>query len=608
MIQFDSRNPFYKNPTGAVAVGTPVTFTVLTDRMQGAKSVRMVTRSALTGVEQNYALVWQGLRGCVETWQGTIQPDAPDVFFYHFAVECKDGPVLLQKGAASASVAGNGSDYQLTVYDAAGALPVQYDVMYQIFPDRFCNSGAPKENVPDDRILRNDWGGQPYYKPDASGTVRNDDYFGGDLPGITQKLDYLAGLGVTTLYLNPVFEAHSNHRYNTADYSKIDPLLGTAEDLEKLCAQAQKRGMRILLDGVFSHTGSDSIYFNREGRYQCLGAYQGEQSPYYSWYHFTQFPDKYDAWWGFPTLPVADKDNESYRAYLFGKNGILKSWLRRGIAGFRLDVADELPDGFLDALYACVKDEKPDAPVLGEVWEDATCKIAYGKFRRYLLGGQLDGVMNYPFARAILAFVRDGKDLREPVEQIVEHYPPHALFHSMTLLGSHDTPRALTALTGDHPQSEDRDYNAVHALTPQQRALGLARLRLASFLQFTLPGTPCIYYGDEAGMEGYRDPFNRGCFLWGGEDQELTEWYRALAALRREHPALVKGDTRVWQADDQIFCFLRSCGDEEIFCAVNRTDTPVTVHLPACTGAAAVFGHLENGMLAPTACAAWLLR
>lgn len=276
--------------------------------------------------------------------------------------------------------------------------------MYQIFPDRFYRSGTTKYNVPQDRYLHQRWGSQPEWRPNHQGEITNSDYFGGDLEGIIQKLDYLQSLGITCIYLNPIFEAHSNHRYDTADYTKVDPLLGTKEDFKRLCKEANKRGMHIMLDGVFNHTGSDSIYFNRKGRYQTLGAYQSQESPYYDWYQFYQWPEQYACWWNFETLPNVNETNETYNAYINGTDGVIQTWLKAGADGWRLDVADELPDLFLDDITKAAKQVKPTSMILGEVWEDASNKMAYGQRRRYLLGKQLDSVMNYPFREAIIGF------------------------------------------------------------------------------------------------------------------------------------------------------------------------------------------------------------
>ena len=426
--------------------------------------------------------------------------------------------------------------------------------------------------------MHGDWYEQPEWRPNAAGEITNSDFFGGDLKGIEQKLGYLESLGVTCIYLNPIFESHSNHRYDTANYEKIDPLLGTEADFRALCTAAKARGIRILLDGVFSHTGSDSIYFNREGRYGDGGAYRSQQSPYYPWYSFRRWPDDYECWWNFITLPNVREGNPAYDAYINGESGIIRRWLEAGAAGWRLDVADELPDCFIDSLNRAVKGFDENALVLGEVWEDASNKTAYGVRRRYLMGGQLDSVMNYPFRDAILGFLcgAHASLMMDRIETIVENYPPQVLDILMNHIGTHDTERALTVLGGEPAGERGRAWQSAQRMTPDQRETALERLRLASLLQFMLPGVPCIYYGDEAGMEGYRDPFNRACYPWGREEEDLLAWYRYIALLRREHSDILKhGKLRSVYAHGDILSFERyietEYGEKALFIAVNRS-------------------------------------
>ena len=372
-------------------------------------------------------------------------------------------------------------------------------------------------------------------------------------------------MGVDFIYLNPIFEAHSNHRYNTADYTKIDPLLGGEGDFARLCREAAALGIRVLLDGVFSHTGSDSVYFNQARRYPLDGAVNRPDSPYRSWYHFTRYPDQYDAWWGVKTLPETVETDPSFLEFITGEGGVIAQWMEKGASGFRLDVADELPDPALDRIAQRIKAFGPDKIVLGEVWEDASNKVSYSQRRRYLLGGQLDSVMNYPFRTAILEFLRlgDGAGFFRRVMEIAEHYPPSVLHSLMNPLSTHDTLRALTCLGGELPgrpqdaqyggdgeggedgglppiqpgdiyaQGRDREWQAARMHPSSRQYLeGVTRLRLAMVLQYLLPGVPSIYYGDEAGMWGYNDPFNRCCYPWGGEDRPLVDFVRRLGAFR----------------------------------------------------------------------------
>lgn len=580
MTIFNSRNPIYRSPTGAVATGTRVHFKInLPRNMQCSAAYLLMqdTNGRITCLD----MFWCGMYDKDhEWWECHFTPAETGLYFYHFELRTSRGRSVLKKDIGGVARTGGGSDWQLTAYSPDFETPdwLAGGIMYQIFPDRFYCSGEKKENVPTGRKMHKSWTEQPAWRPNAEGKILNNDFFGGDLKGIEQKLDYLQSLGVTCIYLNPIFESHSNHRYDTANYEKIDPLLGTEEDFRSLCAAAKERGIHIMLDGVFSHTGSDSVYFNREGRYGRGGAYNDPDSPYYPWYTFRQWPDNYECWWNFVTLPNVREENPAYNKYINGENGIIRRWLDAGASGWRLDVADELPDIFLDNLTESVKAHKPDAMVLGEVWEDASNKTAYGLRRRYLLGGQLDSVMNYPFRDAILGFLNGEHSslMMDRIETIVEHYPPQVLRILMNHIGTHDTERALTML-GDEPAgSRSRAWQARRKMTPEQRETAMERLRLAALLQFTLPGVPCIYYGDEAGMEGYRDPFNRACYPWGSEDEDLIAWYRYIALLRREHSDILKeGKLRNIHSRGDIMSFERyvetPLGEKALFIAVNRS-------------------------------------
>ena len=523
----------------------------------------------------------------MDVFSTTIQPQEPGLYFYYFDLYTGYRKLYAGQLGEAYVTTGDGEAWQLTVYEKDFQTPshLRGGVIYQIFPDRFFES-SPHATMPyADRIYRPDKRSEPYFWPNEQHEgYLNMDYYGGDLPGIRKKLTYLASLGVTCIYLNPIFRAHSNHRYDTADYSKIDPLLGSREDFSSLCAAAEKLGIRVVLDGVFSHTGSDSVYFNREGRYETPGAFHSQQSPYYPWYTFRQWPNSYDCWWNFDTLPNVKETEPSYNEYINGEHGIVRSWLKAGSSGWRLDVADELPDEFLDRLTAAAKAETPDALVLGEVWEDASNKTAYGVRRRYLLGRQLDTVMNYPFRDAILGFLLGGDPLAfcETVESILENYPPQCVRLLMNHIGTHDTERALTVLGGEPSGSNGREWQSCHALSPEQREKGRRRLKLASLLQFTLPGIPCIYYGDEAGLEGYKDPFNRSCYPWGHEDQELLEWYRTLGQLRREQRSiLAEGGFRTRYADGNLLAYERyqetDAGEDSLLIVVNRSHRPQSI-------------------------------
>ena len=583
-IPYNSRLTYHKSPFGAVCEGENVTLRIVLPRSICCTGASVIVNSD-SGKSQIYPMTWERMENNDEEWwRVTLSFDEQGLYWYHFAIAQKSGgSVITRFDNSTGRISADGTSFQLTVFSKDFKTPdwIKGSVIYQIFPDRFCNSGKKKNGVPADRVLRSDWGGEPMWEPDENGKIIKYDFFGGDFKGIEQKLDYLESLGVGCIYLNPIFEAHSNHRYDTADYEKTDPLLGTKKDFTELCKAAAKRNIRIILDGVFSHTGSDSKYFNKENRYKTLGAYNSENSPYYEWYKFKNFPDEYDCWWGVDILPEINEENDGYIDYMAGENGILRKWLKAGASGWRLDVADELPDKFLDALRSAVKAEKSDAFILGEVWEDASNKISYGKRRRYLRGGQLDSVMNYPFADCLISFAVSGKaeGFNDRIAEICENYPKAAVDCLMNHIGTHDTCRVLSRLAEpQHGGSGMQRYKG--ELSEERRAFGKTLLKLVSSMQFTLPGVPCIYYGDEAGLGGGDDPFNRGCFPWGKEDKELLEHYRFLGKLRKEHKVFAEGDfIPVSAALGCVAYERRGCG-ESIMTVANRNNHSIVYILP----------------------------
>ena len=499
------------------------------------------------------------------TYTTDLIPKYSGVHYYYFSYTSNGVRHYIKRGDACHGTLDQGEMFQLTVYNEDYQTPqfLKGGVMYQIFPDRFCSSGKMHDNVPSDRVMR-EWGELPYYKPDQNGHVWNNDYFGGDLDGIRSKLDYLKDLGVTCIYLNPIFESHENHRYNTANYRKVDPLLGTNEDFRELCKAAKTRGISVILDGVFSHTGADSIYFNKFGRYPTPGAYQSEKSPYYSWYHFWGNKE-YESWWGIDTLPNVDENNPSYTKYICGDDGVLDYWLSLGAAGYRLDVADELPPHFLRHVRRAIKSADPNGIVIGEVWEDASNKISYGERRAYFQGQELDSVMNYPLKEAIIQFVRskNTKLFRETVCMLLDHYPKCSLDCLMNILGTHDTVRILTALGG--VLAFDKEEMNELRLTREQYAIAVERLKAAALLQFTLFGVPSIYYGDETGTEGYSDPFCRKCLDWERIDEELHAHYARLGKIRGAYGVFREGEYKEVFADEHCVVFERR-GEREVVC------------------------------------------
>ena len=464
-------------------------------------------------------------------------------------------------------------EFKMLIYSENFETPKWFHdcVMYHVFVDRFCK-GEKKVPVRDDAVINDDWyGGVPQYGNLPGDFCANNMFFGGTLWGIIEKLDYLQSLGVNVLYLSPIFEAYSNHKYDTGDYSKVDEMFGGDKALEELIAECNKRGMHIILDGVFNHTGDDSVYFNKHGRYGDGGAYRDKNSPYHSWYSFTRYPDSYDSWWGIEILPRLCTSNPAVEEYLAGEYGIAAKYLKKGVAGLRLDVADELPDSFLERLNKTAKGVRKDAVIIGEVWENAADKCAYGKRRKYFRGSQLDGVMNYPIKEGIVSFVKtgDAQSIKDAVCDIYSSYPFSCSLSLMNIVGTHDTERILTVLGTDRYKGMCGDELKNLVLSQEELEDAKEKLLCASVLQFTLPGVPSIYYGDEAGAQGGRDPFCRMPFPWGRENKDITKHYKKLCEIRRKEKALCSGEIESIDTCGCVFCFTRCSGGEKITVCIN---------------------------------------
>ena len=477
-----------------------------------------------------------------------------------------------------------GSRFRLLIYEKDFTTPEAFGcgVMYQIFTDRFFrgeSEGAKSIKVKDGAILNMDWQkGIPQYAEYPGAPLKNNMFFGGNLWGVAEKLDYLESLGVTYIYLCPVFEAYSNHKYDTANYEKVDEMFGGDAALDNLITQARERGIGIILDGVFNHTGDDSLYFDRYSNYGGKGAYSDPESPYRSWFHFKNYPEQYESWWGIDILPKLNQENENCRRYFTGEGGIIQKYIDRGIAGWRLDVADELPDEFLDELRISAKKASGgEAVIIGEVWENAADKVAYGKRRRYFRGRQLDSVMNYPLKNAIVSFCHwgDGETLYNTLTEIYSSYPPCVSHKLMNLLGTHDTERILTVLGRDEEDEFlDNAKKAKKRLSRSQRESGIELLKIAATIQFTAYGIPSVYYGDELGLEGYGDPFCRMPMPWQDMGEryraELLEFYQTLGMIRREEKALDGGDFYVVRHSESDIVYVREREDSRVIVAANR--------------------------------------
>lgn len=570
-IYHNSHDIYYRRPFGAVEAGTTVDLKLRLAESVKVKSVKLRIWQDKTGevllkmraCEKNSEAVYMQAElktasmGCL-TW-------------YYFIIDFEDGRTVYY-GNNKQQQGGEGSIYdyqppafQVTVYDKGAKTPDWFkgSVMYQIFPDRFCRRETGNLPIKKDGVYHMDWQDKPFYFKDVdTKEIIAYDFYGGNLAGIKSKLNYLKELGISVIYMNPIFQAQSNHRYDTGDYHTVDPLLGTNQEFNELCEAADEMGIRIILDGVFSHTGSDSKYFNRYGHYNSVGAYQSKESPYYEWYDFVNYPHEYHSWWGFDTLPNIKEITPSYMDFIiFNKNSVLKHWLSLGISGWRLDVIDELPPEFSRAFYHELKQENPDYVMIGEVWEDASNKQSYGVAREYLCGHEMDSAMNYPFRQAVIDFLLgagDAETVCRVLYSLYENYPRENFYAMMNLLGSHDVERVLTVL-GEAPPSKNVPAirQAEYKLPEDKYEIAVKRLRLASLWQMTFPGVPCVYYGDEIGMQGYRDPYNRCPYEWEKGNSKLQSWYKQIIALRNNTQALKTGDFIPVVCGSDVFGYIR---------------------------------------------------
>lgn len=526
------------------------------------------------------------------------------LFYYHYRLEMPEKTVCCggEKPTELTVLGHDGQgERQLYVFSHTYTAPETFrdGVIYHIFVDRFAASQTVDKTGwnKDGTVIDPDWDhGVPQYGAYPGADVANNVFFGGDLYGIAEQLPYIAALGVKTIYLSPVFDAASNHKYDTGDYLHVDRMFGGDEALRYLCEKAAEKGIRILLDGVFNHTGSDSVYFNKNGHYTSLGAYQSKDSPYIGWYTFRHFPDDYECWWGVKILPRLSSDDPSLRSFLFEK--VVPKWMEMGVYGWRLDVVDELSDGFLTDFRRTVRAQKPDSVVIGEVWEDATDKVSYDERRQYFRGRELDGVMNYPLREAILAYLcdQDAERFRDTTERLYRRYPKWASDNQMNFLGTHDTLRVLTALGGEKEGEYTNAALAQMQMSPEEREKACKKLVLAYAILAAMPGVPSVFYGDEAGLEGYRDPFCRRPFPWHHIEPTLLDAYRRIGMTRQRETILQTGEYRVIQCTMEHLVFVRTPFSDEpyYFCvAVNAGDEEAK--LIGCTGAKTILSLPDDG-------------
>ena len=561
-ILYDSKKTIYKNPFGTLTPGQACTLHLHIPSSVGAvgAACRFTWENGTEAFD--VPMTMEQKKGAYDIYTATFSISQTGLYFYYFTVRKTDSAFRLFKQGDQTNMEA-GDKWQLSCVPADFTTPdwAKGAVIYQVFPDRFYKAGAcDLTGKLQPYTVHKDWNEEVTWQPTPEGVVLNNDFYGGNFKGIAEKMDYIAALGVSILYLNPISKSFSSHRYDTGDYKTPDPMLGTKADFTAMCEAAHARGIKVILDGVYSHTGSNSLYFNKDRTFPGDGAYNSPDSPYYSWFTFHSYPDSYNCWWNFDTLPTVKKMDPAFVKYIIAdEDSVVAHWLRLGADGYRLDVVDELPNEFVKLLKERIREVKPDALLIGEVWEDASNKEAYGVRRRYFVDGVLDSCMNYPFRTAILNFLKEkdgGAAFRDAVMTILENYPPQVVSCNMNMLGTHDTPRILTAMVDDFDGS--REEKAKRKLTYTQLALAKERLLIASTLQYTLPGAPSLYYADETGMEGYKDPFNRRTYPWGNEDRQLLEHHKQLGQLRKAEPVLRLGDLEFFQAGDQRLGFKRS--------------------------------------------------
>ncbi|AYD40166.1 glycoside hydrolase family 13 protein [Clostridium fermenticellae] len=546
-IFHNSWDSFFRFPFGAVECNKNVLIRIKLP-YDKIKTVKLVVFNDHN--KNYYSMELESRTDCVSIFKYILKTSSnPDLLFYYFQISI-DNKIIFY-GNNSEMTGGIGkiysrfpSPYQITVFKENYSTPYWFKntIIYQIFVDRFFNGNDnnsisnPKENS----FIYGSWYDKPMYiRNSKNNNIERWDFFGGNLKGIIKKLDYLKDLGISTIYLNPIFESRSNHKYDTANYKKIDSMFGNEAILKELIHKASLKNINIILDGVFSHTGSDSIYFNKFNSYNSIGACQSKSSKYYPWYNFKNYPDEYDCWWGVSDLPNVDELNKTYLNYIIeDDDSVIKHWMKLGIKGWRLDVADELPDEFIKKLKAASNSFDKDSIVLGEVWEDASNKVSYNKRREYFSGYELDSVTNYLMRNNILDFLRNNIDsltLRNRFMSLYENYPIHNFYSMVNIIGSHDVERIYSVINSIALKNYADKFNDKSIDIP------FRLLKIITLIQFTFPGIPLLYYGDEAGSEGGNDPSNRATYPWKRENKIILNWYKKLIHIRNNIASLKTG-------------------------------------------------------------------
>ena len=554
-IIYDSWMECHKKPFGALEIGEDININV--EVISDVKEMYLILE---TNEETKKEIKMENKLNGIFTID-KYKFEKENIYFYYF--KSIEGENLQVKYYGKSYDCGecveyhdinNINKYQITVSKKTET-PTWFKegILYHIFVDRFNKTGKinnPKKNS----FIYANWEDTPMYIKNKENEVIRWDFHGGNLKGIISKLNYLKSLGISVIYLSPIFKSQSNHKYDTGDYKTIDPMFGDEEIFKELIYKASKKGINIILDGVFSHTGDNSIYFNKYGNYDSLGAYQSEDSKYYSWYNFKDYPNEYDCWWGVKSLPNVNETEKSYMDYIIrDKDSVIKKWMNYGVKGWRLDVADELPSTFIEALKKETLNIDDDSIIIGEVWEDASNKISYDERRKYFLGDQLNGVTGYVFKNIVVEFLKGNtksQDVYNSFMTIKENYPKEVFKSNLNLLGTHDTRRILTEL------NEDKNL-----------------LKLAVFIQMTFEGVPYIYYGDEAGLIGEKDPDNRRTYPWKNEDKDILNFYKKIVKERKNNKLLLNGETKFLKLSNQnIFGYIRYIKNNKVLILINRSD------------------------------------
>jgi glycosidase len=617
-LRFDSRSAAHKQPFGAVPAGTAMDFRVTSApgvtrlalvverrRLEGNQEVLEYTPLARVPMARSSA-------AGVDTWTASHRFTDVSVYGYWFEAEINGRLYAYQNnsealhwtrekgtgglGAVGERQANTGPirRFRQTVHAPGLKVPewAADIVYYYIFPERFRNGDKTNDPVPGQARYHAHtvekhpkWIGTPWVPKSGDGSDEhfNNDFFGGDLAGIIEKLDYIRDLGANTIYMTPVFRASSNHKYDTADYKTIDPGFGSNADFERLTREAAKRGIRVIPDASLNHSGADSIYFDRYGNYGGQGAFANNRinpkSPYASWYTLdaTQLnPDKqFKGWVGVTDLPELNKASPGWHDYAFrAPDSVTKLWLDRGASGWRMDVAPWVPDDFWRDWRSHLKAHKADALTVAETWFDAS---------KYFLGDMFDSTMNYIFRNTVQDFAAGGNAalLSHQLEHLREAYPVPVQHALMNLLSSHDQARSLHVF-GWHDDTKD----------PAVIERARQRLKLAVLFQMVYPGAPTVYYGDEVGLNGGDDPMNRKPYPWADEgglpDLALLTDFKRLIRLRNEHPVLRRGSLAApLFADEHVLVLLRRLGDTWAIAALNNAETPRRVSFALPDGVAA---------------------